>query len=65
MTHVYVLMDIHKGTFLSEYHLHSVSKDSIGLKCVNINDLLDFYPLVSYILDGYQVVPLKHSILEK
>lgn len=47
-TSVYVLMDIHKGTFLSEYHLYSVTKDSLGLECVNINDLLDFYPLVSY-----------------
>lgn len=64
-TSVYVLMDIHKGTFLSEYHLYSVTKDSLGLQCININDLPDFYPLVSYILDGYQVIPLKHSIVEK
>lgn len=64
-TSVYVLMNIHKGIFLSEYHLYSVTKDSLGLQCININDLPDFYPLVSYILDGYQVIPLKHSIVEK
>jgi hypothetical protein len=64
-TSVYILMDIHKGTFLSEYHLYSVTKDSLGLQCINIDDLPDFYPLVSYILDGYQVIPLKHSIVEK
>lgn len=56
-TSVYVLMGIYKGIFLSEYHLYSVTKDSLGLHC--INDLPDFYPLVSYILDGYQVIPLK------
>lgn len=61
-TSVYVLMDIHKGTFLSEYHLYSLTKESLGLQCINIHDLPDFYPLVSYILDGYQVIPLKHSI---
>lgn len=64
-TSVYALMDIHKGIFLSEYHMYSVTKDSLGLMCVNINDLPDFYPLVSYILDGYQVIPLKHSIVAK
>ncbi|XP_047447613.1 uncharacterized protein LOC125012054 [Mugil cephalus] len=64
-TSVNVLMDIHKGVFLSKYHLYSVTKDSLGLQCININDLPDFYPLVSYILDGYQVIPLKHSIVEK
>lgn len=64
-TSVYVLINIHKGTFLSEYHLYSVTKDSLGLQCVNINDLPDFYPLVSYILDGHQVIPLKNSIVEK
>lgn len=62
---VYLLMDIHKGTLLSEYHLYSLSKDSLGLKCIRIDDLPDFYPLVSYILNGYQVIPLKHSIVEK
>lgn len=64
-TSVYVLMDIHKGTFPSEYHLYSVTKDSLGLQCININDLPDFYPLVSYIFDGYQVITLKRSIVEK
>lgn len=64
-TSVYVLMDIHKGIFLSEYHLYSVTKDSLGFQCININDLADFYPLVSYILDWYQVIPLKHSIVAK
>lgn len=64
-TSVYVLMDIHKGIFISEYHLYSVTKDSLGLQFININDLPDFYPLVSYILDGYQIIPLKHNIVER
>lgn len=64
-TSVYVLMNIHKGICLPEYHMYSVTKDSHKLECVNINDLADFYPLVSYILDGYQVIPLKHSIVSK
>lgn len=49
-TYVFVLMNIHKGIFISEYNLHYVTKGSLGLQSINVNDLLDFYTLVSYIL---------------
>ena len=61
----YVLMDIHKGIVLSEYRLYYVTKDSLRLQCINTDDLPEFYPLVWYIVDGYQVIPLKRSIVAK
>lgn len=62
---VYFVMDIHKADYHSEYHLYSVTKQSTRLQCLNMNDLVDFYPLPSYIVDGHQVIPLKHSVLSK
>jgi len=62
---VYFVMDIHKTDYHSEYHLYSVTKQNARLQCVNINDLVDFYPLPSYIVNGHQVIPLKHSVLSK
>lgn len=60
---MYFVMDLHKAKYHSEYHLYSVTKQSTGLKCLHINDLADFYPLPSCMVDGYQVIPLKHSML--
>lgn len=62
---VYFVMEIHKADYHAEYHLYLVTKQSTGLQCVNINDLVDFYPLPSYIVDGHRVIPLKHSVLSK
>ena len=62
---VYFLMDIHKADYHSEYHLHSVTKQGTWLQCLNINNLVDFYPLPSYIVNGHKVIPLKHSVLSK
>ena len=44
---VYFVMDVHKADYHSEYHLYSVTKQSTRLECLNINDLVDFYPLPS------------------
>lgn len=62
---VYFLMDAHKSDHLPKYHLYSLTQQSTGIQCVNINDLVDFYPLTSYIIDEHRVIPLKHSILSK
>lgn len=62
---VYFVMDVHEAIYHSEYHLYSVTKQSPRLQCLNIKDLIDFYPLPSYIVDGHQVIPLKHSVLSK
>jgi len=62
---VYFVMGVHKADYHSEYHLYSVTKQNTRLQCLNINDLVDFYPLPSYILNGHQVIPLKHSVLSK
>ena len=62
---VYFVMDVHEAVYHSEYHLYSVTKRSTRLQCLNVNDLVDFYPLTSYFVDGHQVIPLKHSVLSK
>ena len=62
---VYFVIDVHEAGYLSEYHLYSVTKRSTRMQCLNINDLVDFYPLPSYIVNGLQVIPLKHSVLSK
>lgn len=61
----YFVMEVHKADYHSEYHLYSVTKRNTRLQCLNINDLVDFYPLPSYIFNGHQVIPLKHSVLSK
>lgn len=62
-TAVYFVMNTHKTDHLPKYHLYSVTQQSTGIKCANINDLQEFYPLPSYIVDGRRVIPLKHSVL--
>ena len=63
---VYFVVDVHKADYHSEYHLYSkVTKQSTRLQCLNLNDLVDFYPLPSYIVDGHQVIPVKHSVLSR
>lgn len=64
-TTVYFVMDTHEADYHSEYHLYSVTKQNTRLLCLNINDLVDFYPLMPYILNGQQFIPLKHSVLSK
>ena len=62
---VYFVIDVHEADYHSEYHMYSVTKQSTRMQCLNINDLVDFYPLPSYIVNGAQVIPLKHSVLSK
>lgn len=57
------MVDIHRAEYHPEYHLYSVTKQSSRLQCLNINDLVDFYPLPSYMVDGNKVILLKHSVL--
>ena len=60
---VHFLLSLYKAKFLPQYHLYSVRKDSERMQCVKSSDLIDFYPLQSYMKDGHQIVPLKHSVL--
>lgn len=60
---VYFVLDMYTSDYHNEYHLHSVTKLTPQLLCLNITDLVDFYPLKSYIIDGHRVIPLKHSVL--
>lgn len=49
--------------FLPQYHLYSVRKDDENMQCLNISELTDFYPLPSYMKDGYQMVQLKQCVV--
>lgn len=60
---VYLLVSMYKAEFLTQYHVYSVRKDNEKMQCLNISDLIDFYPLPAYMKDGYQMVSLKHSVL--
>lgn len=64
-TEVYFVTAVHNADYHSEYHLYSVKKDCAMLLCLKISDLVDFYPLTSYVVSGHQVIPLKHSIFSK
>lgn len=62
---VYFVMNMRKADYNYEYHLNSVTKQSTRLQCLHINDLADFYPLPLYIVNGLQVIPLKHSVFSE
>lgn len=49
--------------FLPEYHLHELKNQTEVMQCVKINDLADFYPLTSYVMNEKLVIPLKHSVM--
>lgn len=59
----HLLVSVHIPEFLPKYHLYSVRKDTEKMLCLNINALADFYSLTSYMKDGCQLIPLKHSVL--
>lgn len=62
---VYFVMEMYKADYHSEYHLYTVIKQSTRVQCLSSNDLVEFYPLSSYIVNGYQFIPLKHSVLSE
>lgn len=62
---VYFVLDMHTSEYHNEYHMYSVTKLTSQLLCLNITNLVDFYPLKSYIINGHRVIPLKHSILSQ
>lgn len=60
---LYFLMRMYEGEFLSDYHMYSVKKDTGRLECKLVSELIDRCPLSCYIINGTQIVPLKHSVL--
>lgn len=60
-TAVYFVMDVQTAVYHSEYHLYSVTTQSSTTLCLNINELVDFYPLTSYQVNG-QLILLKQSV---
>lgn len=60
---VHFLVSVYKAELHPEYHVYSVRKDTEKMKCLKISDLIDFCPLPSYIVEGHQMIPLKHSVV--
>ena len=49
--------------FIPEYHLHELKHQTEIMHCMKINDLADFCPLTSYMMNEKRVIPLKHSVM--
>lgn len=63
---LHFLMRAYDGEFLPYYHMYLVKKKTGGrLECRHISKLIDMWPLSSYTKNGYQFVPLKHSVLSE
>lgn len=60
---LHFLMRVYDVEFLSYYHMYSVKNDAGRLELRLISELIDMWPLIPYMKNGYQIVPLKHSIL--
>lgn len=56
------MCSIYQTEFLSQFHLYSVKSDKEKKKCLNVRDLMDFYPLPSYMKEGCEIILLKHSV---
>lgn len=59
---LHFLTRVHDVEFLSHYHMYTVKKDTGRLECRRVSDLVDMWPLSYYMQNGYQIVPLKHSL---
>lgn len=60
---LHFLVKVHVTEFMPHYHMFSVRNVSDRLLCLHLNDLVDVWSLPSYVKDGHQIVPLKHSVL--
>ena len=63
---LHFLMRMYAGQFLPHYHMYLVKKKIGGrFECRHSSKLIDMWPLSSYTINGYQFVPLKHSVLSE
>lgn len=60
---VHFLLRKYVAEFIPAYHLHELKNQTEIMHCVKINDLADFYPLTSYMMNEKRVIPLKHSVM--
>lgn len=62
--HLCFLVTAHTSLYLSEYGLYEVKQAAGDMRCINVEQCLDFYPLSLYSLRGVKVISLKHSIVD-
>lgn len=41
---VHFLVSVYRTKFFPQYHMFSIRKDNKKMECLNISDLMDFYP---------------------
>ena len=60
---LYFLVQKCTSAYLAQYGIYKLAVCEDHFKCLKVADLLDFYPLSCYNIDGKNFVVLKHSLL--
>lgn len=58
---VYFIVEQIQSVFLYEYGVHALLPNVLKFCCVHINNLLDYYPLSTYLMDKYCCICLHHA----
>ena len=65
----FVVVRLYQSTYLSDLGVYMLldtqGSDSHKVSCIAICDLLDWFPLPAYSLEGQQVLVLKHKFSKK
>ena len=61
---LYFLVQKYMSSFVFEHRLYELTECTNSFRCLKVTDLLDFYPLSCYIIDGKNFVVLKHTFLD-
>ena len=66
-TEVYVAVEQVRCEIIPEIGVYCLYNDRTNknpIKILNCSDLLDYLPLISYVVDGFLLMPLKHAIVD-
>lgn len=61
---VYFLVTPHGSSYLQELGLYEIHTACPDMRCIDGEQLLNYYPLPAYALCGTRVISLKHSIVD-
>lgn len=62
LTLMYVMVNFFHMT-CTLVHVYSVKREPGKLECKTVGDLIDTWLLSTYVIAGWLIVPLKHSVL--
>lgn len=60
-TEIYFVTEQFQSVFLPEHGVYAIVPRMLKMYCVHINNLLDYYPLSSYLLNKYYCICLHHA----